>query len=192
MVESIDKALTDHDHKEIFSLSKQGYNYISAISNYLIFQSNQGGLASFGNMSSLRILYKTIYSLQDMAGQATQLTSTQARSSNYFFQISEKITVLGAKLIAFHPKDAIALKALAEFEKRNQAINQFEEKRKSGQTVPLYRTEMTEAILERVLRNLPPKPWEKNMHKELARKLGMSINLSHRCIGELVKREASE
>jgi hypothetical protein len=68
--DKIDTALTDHAHERIYNLSMEGCTYIRAISNYLVFQSNQGRIASFGNLSSLRLLYKTLLDFQEISIEA--------------------------------------------------------------------------------------------------------------------------
>lgn len=188
LCDKIDDALTDHDHFEIYNLSKQGYGYISSISNYLVFQSNQGGLASFGNLSSLRLLYKSISKLQKISQEAVSIFTTKEKAINYFLRLSEKANYIGTTMKKFHPEDEGTQGPLMELNSTNTAILKLMEERKAGRIVIYDRSEITPNLLENVLKAIPPRPWSKNMHKDVAAELSIGIKLAHKCINELVTR----
>ena len=186
MCGKIDNALSNHNHEEIHILSKQGSNYISSISNYLIFQSNQGRLASFGNISSLRLLYKAIYSIQNMAFEAIKLTNTDEKDISNFMRLSDKASYLAMKMKDFYIAEDYTLQLLGYIRNINFKLLKFKEKKDVG-LAPIYsRNNITHELLEKVFKSLPTKPWVKNIHKDIAIQLKLTNSLAHKCINELV------
>jgi hypothetical protein len=187
MIARIENALNDHDHDTVFDLSKESYNYLASISNYLIFQSNQGRLASFGNLSSLKVLYKSILDFQNISLEVIKLSSSQERSKNYFTSLSEKAKVLAEKINEFHSEEDNIDSILNGIKDKHEEILRFIVYNNNGSAQPYYRHIISEFILEKVLEELQSKSlWQKNIHKDIAQKLSISIKLSHECITQLI------
>lgn len=186
LYDKVDDALTEHNHAGIYNYSKQAYKYISSISNYLLFQSNQGQLAAFGNSSSLKLLYKTILHFQEMAHEAICLTTTEQRAVDYFFETSDKARRIAHTMHPFHKKDPKMLEKLKDLSDFHKEIHADYENRKAGLSKPYHRSIITGELLEKVKNELPAKPWPKHVHKTIAIKLNIGYALSHKCISELV------
>ncbi len=188
MISKVNIAFNNNDHDAIFDLGKESYNYLSSISNYLIFQSNQGRLASFGNLSSLKNLYKTILDFQILSLEAIKLSSTQDRSRNYFKSLSEKANVLANKIREFHSEEDNIESILKGINDKHEEILKCIESNNKGTSQPYYRHILSDFILNKVEVEILKYPtWPKNVHKEIADKLSISIKLSHECIDTLIR-----
>ena len=150
-------------------------------------QANQGGLTTFGNESSLRGLYKAITEIQKSLYAAAKLAETKEEARTWIERCMERCSSIAREMSNFHdnPKSLSKLQYIQTF--RNDFSN-WENSRKKGTAILRFNTEVTESLLDKVLAELPPQPWSKNIHKDVAEKLGISNKMSHRCISELLNR----
>jgi hypothetical protein len=184
----IEASLTEHNHDRLYKSTKKLYSFISSIHNYLRFQSNEGRLASFGNTSTLRKLYKSIISIQKTVFEALQTSGTQERTYSKLEQTLSRINAIGSVMLEFHTADTETISLLNEIRNEALRVQKWNKAKADGKAVFKFRSEVTEALLDKVKLALPPLPWDRDVYKEVAKKLEIQNKLAERCILELKRR----
>lgn len=184
----IETALIEHDHESLFHHSNRCFRLIGGLQKYLTFQANQGGLATFGNITSLRSLYRSVLALEETASGASKIAETQERTRVELERVIERAEVIAIIMSPFHHDEPKSLRILSRIQRVAEDFRRWEETRKAGRATYVHKAELSEALLRRVLLALPPRPWPKNVHKDVAQQLGIGNGLAHRSISALVQR----
>jgi hypothetical protein len=184
----INKALDNHDHEKLFTLSKKNYRFIASLHNYLKFQSNQGDLATFGNDTALKRLYKSLLKLQMIMNESIKTYGTQQRTRNKFQQIMTRINIMSKMMESFHTRNKKIIIILHEVNNVTENSNKWLENYSNGQVVYKYRSKITEKLLLKVNEKLPLQPWPKHVHKIIASEIEIQNQLVQKCIDVLIQR----
>ena len=182
----VEKALNEHNHHDLYSLSRSIYRYIASINNYLHFQANQGDLASFGNTSSLRRLYQSLAQVQQTIYDAIRTYGTEQATITKLEQIVSRISSIADTMITFHTQDEKINSLLNEVQQTKINLEKWNEAVANGIAEFKYRNEITEFLLLRVLEKIPT-PLTHHFHKQIASELGIQNKLAQKCIDLLVK-----
>lgn len=183
----IDKALDEHNHDRLYSLSRNVYRFIASIHNYLHFQANQGGLASFGNNSTLRRLYQSISELQVTIYDAIRTHGIQKRTTSKFEQVITRVNGIAKTMSEFHREDAKINSLLIEIQNTLINLQKWKEQFSKGEAEINYRNIVTDYLLNKVKERLPNPPWPKHIQKTIASDLEIQNNLAQKCIDQLIR-----
>lgn len=183
--ERVETALNEHNHEELYILSRSIYRFVASINNYLHFQANQGDLASFGNSSSLRRLYQSLAQIQQTIYDAIRTYGTQPRTKNKFEQVVNRVNSIATTMIVFHRQDSKINSVLKEIQQTNTNLQKWNEELQRGLAKYKYRNEVTEFLLIQV-KNRIPIPLTTHFHKQIALELGIQNKLVEKCIDILV------
>lgn len=182
----VEIALNEHNHEELYALSRSIYRFIASINNYLHFQANQGDLASFGNNSTLRRLYQSLAQIQQTIYDAIRTYGTQPKTKNKFEQIVNRINSIATTMISFHSQDPKINALLNEVQLTNTNLEKWNQEFIKGTAEFKFRNEVTEFLLVRVKEKIP-NPLTRHFHKQIALDLGIQNKLAEKCIDVLVK-----
>jgi len=185
--EQLVSALTEHNHERLYFLGKKIYSFIASIHNYLNFQSNQGGLASFGNNSSLKRLYQSIAQLQQTLYEAIRTFGTEERTSNKYEQTIQRINSLSNVMIVFHTGDNKIHALLTEIQTALPMLQKWKAQLSKNEAEIKYRNTVTPYLLLKVREKLPHKPWPDHVHKVVAHELRIQNGLAEKCISIILQ-----
>ncbi|WP_158267601.1 potassium channel family protein [Adhaeribacter arboris] len=185
--EQIDKALDEHNHDKLYSLSRSTYRFLASIHNYLHFQANQGGLASYGNTSSLKRLYQSVAQIQQTLYEAIRTYGIQQRTKLKFEQTIIRINSIAKAMSSFHSQDEKIKPLLLEIQQLATYLDKWKEQHSKGNVKLKYRSVVTDYLLFKVKDSLPPQPWPKHIHKKIATELEIQNLLAQKCIDRLIK-----
>lgn len=183
----LDIALTEHNHKKIYSLSQSIYRFIAGLGNYLYFQADQGDLASFGNNSAFRRLYTSTSKLQLIIYEALRTYGIQPKSKKNFEQILTRINLTVTSMIGFHNKDKKINSLLSEILQMKINVDKWNKQLKEGKAKYKYRSDTTEYLMNKIKEKIPKSKWERDIHKKIAKELGIQNKLAEKCIDKLFK-----
>ena len=184
--DKMDNALTNHDHEKLLYNAKQSYKFIAALFVYLRFQADEGGLALYGNASSLRKLYEAISEFQLRAYEALRTQSISPQLQTKLEQLLRKIGGIASGMAKFHANDIKILLILSNISEMADIAERWTTKHLNGEAHQENRTTITDDLIERVKASLPPEPWDQSTHKILAAKLNINKALARRCIDKIV------
>ncbi len=101
-------------------------------------------------------------------------------------KLFERANTIGTLMQLFHSGDEKSQSLLLVIQKRKKG---FDQHYKENNGVPLIGlNSLNDELLDRIKQALPPSPWPKNVHKNVASIVGITNKLSHKGINELVKR----
>lgn len=183
----IDDILSDHDHDTIRHHAEKTDYFISAISSYLNFQSNQAGLAQKGNETSLRRLYQALNDMSSVLSEAIRLENIDPKAKAHFTHAMQKIWKIGDMMQKWHNAQ-VTIGILNHLVNNYQSILKWLEDERNNKATYKHRNDLTELLLERVRKAMPPKPWQQGVSKDVAEQLGITNSLISKCIDELQKR----
>lgn len=179
-----DQLLDDHEHLEFNHQVKKTYKYITGIYNYLSLHANQGRIADYGNISSLRKFYVSIYELQTMTKNATKTQGPDEQTKINLQRLIYRINGISNLMQPFHLKDPSSKNVLININVQTNAYENFKE---NDTTSPIYRTKITDSLKQKVLAELPPLPWDKKLNVTIGKKLGLPNKFTDRIIKKLVE-----
>jgi len=186
LTDQIESALAEHNHDKLHTLSLQVYSFVASINNYLKFQSNQGGLASFGNTSSLRRLYQSIFQLQNKTYEAIRTFGVQQKTKSKLGQVVIRINNLATAMMVFHTTDAKINPLLKEIQKTKDTLENWNNRLGDSNPDYIFRNEVSNFLLDKVLQRLPQHPWPRHIHKKIASELCIQNKLAQKCIDKLI------
>lgn len=170
----------DHDHKtklgEIRSLGLITVN----LAKYYQFQVRVGALGEDWAMkNSLKIAQSIVRTAEalGLVGKSAITSPAELQEIDRTFRHMER--AINA-IAGTHAHDGFA-------SSKQQLLRTIESYRRylaEGRTKPTC-SEITPFVLEQVKKALPPKPWPKNVHKDVAQKLRISNKLAHKTISQL-------
>jgi hypothetical protein len=189
LIAKLRPVIDENDEKEIRKELDKILPFISGIKNYLLFQSNQGKLANFGNKSSLKGLYNSLIELQKLL-IATYKNGKFSIDTNIKIEnIQVIIYTIGAYMIRFHKNhNSVSLVLNKLNDNHNFFIRTYSQIQSEIGGRDYNTRRMTESLIGEVLKHLPSKPWEKNIHKQISKELNISNSLCTKCITELINR----
>jgi hypothetical protein len=179
-----DQLLDDHEHFEFNCQVKMAYKFITGTYNYLSLHANQGRIADYGNISSLRKFYLSIYNLQTMSKNAIKTQGPDKKTKINLQRLIYRINGIASLMQAFHLKDPVSRNILNNI---NVQTNAYENSKVNNTTSPIHRTKITESLKQKVLAELPPLPWDKTLNVSIGNKLGLPYKFTDRIIKKLVE-----
>jgi len=186
--EELNIALNEHNHEKIYLLSQSIYRFIASTGKYLIFQSIEGDLASFGNNSTLRRLYQSILKLQLEIYGAIRSFGIDKNSKRNFEQVATRINGTIHSMKKFHKENNIKITSLLdEILQIKVNIDKWNLDLDSGRANYKFRNEITDYILQKVAERIPNDAWVKDTHKKIANDLGISNKLAEKCIDKIFR-----
>lgn len=184
--ENLETAINEHNHDALRKLSKSVYRFIASINNYLKFQANHGDIASFGNSSALRRLYKSLCLLQQTIYDIIRTYGVELDTSHKLEQIFSRIINIATIMSNFHNNDERINSLLAEISTAKEKLDNWKRNAATGQPEFKYRTEISDYLLEKIFEKIPPRPWPMHLHKTIATELKVQNKLVERCIAKLI------
>ena len=188
-IKDVKEAVDIGDENQINSVVKTIFPFVSGIKNYLLFNSNQGDLAYFGNKSALRKLYLSLFELQTVLIQIYKKEKLSILSNQQIEKTLVKIYVIASHMKRFHGKHKRVLQMINKILNNHELYLNIYDIIQSQIGENVWNTRrMSDNLLDQVFRKLPAKPWKQGLHKEIARDLKISNSLCTSCINELTKR----
>lgn len=187
LTESLSSSLDNYDHEKTKKQTKQLVRLIASTSSYLSFHSRHGQIANFGNISSFRMLYQAIDEAQLLALNALKIQETKEESRRALLQINERAVGIYSGMISAH-NDVKVLILLNKIQRQSENYKEWVKSLNNGSTQWLHRGVISEALLEKVFNAMPPHPWPRNVHREIATALGITKKMAQRCIEILIAR----
>jgi hypothetical protein len=179
-----DQLLDEHEHLEFKQQVKKTYKFITGIYNYLSLHANQGRIADYGNVSSLRKFYFSINNLQLIAKNAIITQGPDEQTKTNLQRLIYRINGIANLMQPFHPNDIASCNVLRNINVQTVA---YENSRENNISLPIHRIKITESLKQKVLNELPPLPWDKKVNVTIAKKLGLSNKFTDRIIKKLVE-----
>lgn len=209
LVTTLEGLLREHqiDHyMHVKDSLKSSTDRLEAISNYLMFHSNQARLVEFGNENTLMALYKKISELQSTCIKVHKAEERDLLISKRSLALANRCKAI-IKLMTLHHQQAveqtsylqtIQIIIISMFKKPQQKnqlssrINRIYLKMELEATLLNQWSlgKVTPIILESVYHLAPFElvtNWPVGTHKEIARKLNISNSLSSRCLDNLIR-----
>ncbi len=163
--------------------------FISGIKNYLIFQSNQGKLAYFGNKSSLRSLYSSLLYLQNLLTISYSKKQFGDNTNTKFEKAQVKIYIIAAYMRRFHRKQNSVNNVINNLlSGHNNFIKAYDKIHIKSNESKFSTRVMSASLINDVHKRLPAKPWPKGIHKQISKELHISNSLCTKCIDELIRK----
>jgi hypothetical protein len=183
---NIDFALDDHDKPSLFTYSKDSYNFLTSVSKYLLFHADQGALASFGNLPSLRKVYSAIVKLQAKAYEAIQTSRVPENSISYFNKTIQRAKATARAMRRHHLTDIRCKGAFSEIDTIAILTDKWNEQA-VDQRVIKYRKVVTPALKIRVATLIGDSPINNHVAKNIAGQLDIGVHLTEAILAELKK-----
>jgi len=181
----IDDCLEKHDHQELIKTAKGLFKFLSSIHNYLVLQANQGGLAHYGNNSTLRRLYKAFSSVHLMAVEAIHTFGVPLSALNHLERSTSKLDGMAKVMLQFHAADPKTIAILMQVNSRHEVLGKWIEKRKTGTANFRYRSLINAFVVKRVSEELPENYKVKGVERAVADKLGLTVKMVRKVIEHL-------
>lgn len=186
--DELDIALDEHNHDNLYFLSKSIYRFVASTGKYLHFQSSEGDLASFGNNSAFRRLYQSILTLQLTISEAIRTYGIKEKTNKNYEQISTRISGITGEMKKYHNSNDIKIDGLLdEILQLKLNIDNWNSELEEGKVTYKSRNEITDYLLEKVAERIPKDKWIRNTHKKIAEELGISNNLAEMCVDKIFK-----
>lgn len=174
--------LKGYDNKSLYKTGEQLYNFISSIKNFLLVQSHEGGLATYGNSPSLKRLYKELDKIQTLSYIVVRTYGIDQRSNIMYDRIVDTIASIGSEMNKFHSSHDKVEGVLNELKDKANKKKAWKLQNQNGRNNWIQRNDITDKLLELVKLEMDENPLVKIDHKEIARKIGISNSLSDKCI----------
>lgn len=188
--QDICSALTDQDQIRAAKSVERGVSLVASIRKYLTFQANQAQLATFGNTSSLRDLYKGLYEYQHMADKSYKSSIARGAARISLEKIIKEIHAIAEIMVKFHPDDLECKKTFLKIGSRTELFFNWKESLVVGRVKEVFPTIITEPLLIRVQSLLSETNFDKNLTKTISSKLDISRRMAQRCVDELIESGA--
>lgn len=186
--ERLAAALVAKNQIQLTELVGESYGYLSSICSYLIVQSEQGDIAAFCNISSLRKLYGEFYTFQVQALNALQIFGLTERTIQTYGNIIGKLSGNAARMLPFHKKDKPAKNTLLMISSNGEKLIKWNEGIADGTIVIYSETTTSSELIERVSRRMNGVVFNKETYKILAAEMHISGSLARKCLQVLVDR----
>ena len=181
-------AVSGRNLEELNQVAKETYGFISSICSYLIVQAEQGDVAAFGNISSLRKLYSEFYTFQMQSFKALKIWGMPERTIRTYGNIIGKLSGNAARMRPFHKKDERAKNILSLIIQNGVALSKWNQAVANGSVV-LYAEEIvTPALLQKIGDRMKTDVWTRDIYKTIAVELNISNRLAQKCLRILIDR----
>jgi hypothetical protein len=84
--------------------------------------------------------------------------------------------------------DVKVLNMLNKIQRQSENYKEWVHGLNNGTTKWLHRRVISESILAKVFSAMPPQPWPRNIHKEIAATLEITNKMAQKCIETLIER----
>jgi hypothetical protein len=191
-VKVLQQACQDKDRQTMIDLAKSTYRYTSSICSYLIVQAENGDVAAFGNLSSLRRLYRAFYGLQSAALDVMNVYGLPENITRTYGNMIGKLSGNAARMLPFHADDEDACNLLQMLTHGGKELTKWNEAIANGTLVLYAETTMTPELLEKVKQKLQTGPLRRNIHRDIANELAISNKLADKCVKHLLASDQGE
>lgn len=157
--------------------------------NFLLVQSHEGGLATYGNSPSLRRLYKALDKIQTLSYIVVRTYGIDQRSNIMYDRIVDTIASIGSEMNKFHSSHDKVEGVLNELKDKANKKKAWKLQNQNGRNNWIQRNYITDKLLELVKLEMDKNPLARIDHKEIARKIGISNSLSDKCIKMIIANE---
>jgi hypothetical protein len=183
LAERLKSAREDYDHGLMLEIATAIEDVLLAIKPYLRFQAHEGGLLEFGNISSLRSLYKSLAVVTHISSKVSLSHFTKDNSKHLLNSAVERAGEIATMMIALHGNNS-------DYRALNGVLGNVASHRKllAGNDTKEHGI-ITETCLRNVRNALPLPPWPTDVHILVARRLSIPNKHAVRCIQEIVHRE---
>jgi len=181
-------SLLQKNSEELNTLSEASANYLSSICSYLILHANQGAIAEFGNISSLRRLYSALYQIQLEVLNVDKFLGLSEKAYKSYARAILKIANTASVLHNFHEKDKQGQHVLEKLSENGKTFHDWRAKLKSGTEIRVTQDTMTDDLLERIFIFMPEPEWNSQLLQTITKHFGIKKSVAQLCINTLLER----
>lgn len=174
--------LEQKNDKDIRECALSAYHFTSSICAYLTVQANQGDIAAFGNISSLRKLYQTFEQIQITAFKGLHQYGLASTTTRVLGNVIGILSGNAKRMIFFHKKDLSGQALLRKIIANGEKLAKYNKDLESGDLVIYSQTRLTDELLSSVKSFVSGKPKARNFHKEIAMEFGIPNGLADKCL----------
>lgn len=185
------QAIDAHDFDKIYDLSEKFKISFSAFLHYLAYHSREGELdGKWAEKAFLRLL-RSVRVSSELLSRVIRLKQINSKERLRCNKALNRAVKFGNALIQRYDESNIKGTANHIIKVTNES-NTYYERFKKGKEAPVELTELTDALLKKVESRLPnEKPWERHIHKSIAKELRISNSLAHKAISKIVEKTAA-
>lgn len=185
-------AFNDYDNEQLTKVSQSAYGFVSSLHNYLMMQAHQGQIATFGNISTLRRLYKNLTAFQLTCIEAVQTYGINAQTVTELSRVASKINTIAEKMSPFHVGDEVATGKLNEIQTQFRTLNSWKSKKAENKIDYKHRTNLTENLLLKIAVMMSEGYQPYNLANKVAEKLSITKSLARKGIAENMMKSKRE
>jgi hypothetical protein len=181
-------AFNEYDNEQLIKESQSAYRFVSSLHNYLMMQSHQGQIATIGNISTLRRLYKNLTAFQLTCIEAVQTYGINAQTLTELSRVASKINTIAVKMSQFHTGDQTAMGKLDEIQTQFKTLNSWKKKRAENKIDYKHRTHLTENLLLKIADIMAEGYQPEELVEKVAEKLSITKSLVRRGIAQNIAK----
>ena len=187
----LSQALKAHDFEKVHELSEDFKISFSAYLHFLTFHSREGELeGKWAEKAFLRLL-RSVRDSSELLLKVVRLKQINSKERLRCNKALNRAVQFGNALTQRFEEGNIVGNANHIIKMKNEA-NVYYERFRSGKEPAVELTELTDALLKRVEERLPTEqPWERHIHKVIAKELRISNSLAHKAISAIVAKKAA-
>ena len=180
----VSTAFNEYENELLAKESQSAYRFVSSLHNYLMMQAHQGQIATFGNISTLRRLYKNLSAFQLTCIEVIQNYGISSQTVTELSRVASKINTIAEKMSSFHVGDDVATGKLNEIQTQFRTLNNWKKKKAENKNDYKYRTHLTDALLLNIaaMMSVDYKPEE--LAAKVAEKLSITKSLARKGIAQ--------
>jgi len=186
--EKLAAAVHSKNLEQITAIAKECYGYFSSINGYLKVQSEQGDVAAFGNISSLRKLYNEFYKFQLQAFDALKLFGLPENTARTLGNLIAILSGKAGQMQPFHKKDKPAQNKLKMIRSNGERLSKWNEDLANGTVVIYAETVMSPELVEKISQYMDGATYHKDTYKTIAAEMHISGKLAQKCLETLAER----
>lgn len=178
----LDEKIELKNDEDIRECALRAYHFTSSICAYLTVQANQGDIAAFGNISSLRKLYQTFEQLQITSFKGLNQYGLAPATKRVLGNLIGILSGNAKRMINFHKKDLSGKALLRKIIENGENLAKHNQDLESGDLVIYSQTKLTDELLLSVKAFVAGKPKVRDFHKEIAKEFGIPNSLADKCL----------
>lgn len=183
---SMREYLKTRDAEVLSSALRRSRRLLGGTSSYLVFQS-RAGMINTGSRAALRRMMHTLVDFASLTAAVGKQPTLPDELINLIRHAAGAIARV-ANLIGKVSQDPkVAARTREVVREVANLENYYQKQQQSGGSIVHHgRADITDELLSRVECALPPQPWRRGVHKEVARKLLISNSHAQKCIDVLI------